>query len=167
MVPVARNMLAGRAKRTSLVVATTLGGGHAAVSIYWFFGTRLLDTVGGSVEEWAVQRGLLVTAALVSVLCLKLAAVLLGVAVAQGRAGRMRVVAWVAASILSGYGTVNTVTAQLMLHNQLATPADASHKALSWHAWVWDPWFMLWGLAMVALLVTTRTRQTAMSSSPP
>jgi hypothetical protein len=46
-----------RARAAGLAVATTLGLAHAAVTVYWFFGTALLDTVGGSLEDWASRRG--------------------------------------------------------------------------------------------------------------
>jgi hypothetical protein len=39
------------------LVAGGLGLGHAAVSAYWLAGgTALLDTVGGSLEEWGGRR---------------------------------------------------------------------------------------------------------------
>jgi hypothetical protein len=31
-----------------------------------------------------------------------------------------------------------------------------AHRAVWWHAWIWDPWFLAWGLGLVTVLVTTR-----------
>ena len=39
------------------MLACVLGLGHAAVSAYWALGgTGLLDTLGGSLEDWARRR---------------------------------------------------------------------------------------------------------------
>lgn|GEM_PF-1998098 len=29
---------------------------------------------------------------------------------------------------------------------------DADHRALAWHAYLWDPWFLGWGLLLTAAL---------------
>lgn len=51
-----------------------------------------------------------------------------------------------------------TATGLLLEAGVLDTPADADHKALSWHTYLWDPWFLLWGLALVGTLRATRSR---------
>ena len=37
-----------------------------------------------------------------------------------------------------------------------AAGAKAEHEALRGHAYVWDPWFLVWGLALAAALVGSR-----------
>lgn len=39
--------------------------------------------------------------------------------------------------------------------------ADADDKALAWHAYLWDPWFLLWGIAFVVSLRLSRTEPLA------
>ena len=34
--------------------------------------------------------------------------------------------------------------------------AGADHRALAWHAYLWDPWFLLWGLLVTAALLRGR-----------
>ena len=33
---------------------------------------------------------------------------------------------------------------------------SSDHKALAWHAFLWDPWFLVWGLLLAAALTLTR-----------
>lgn len=33
---------------------------------------------------------------------------------------------------------------------------DTDERALAWHAYFWDPWFALWGVAFVVALWRTR-----------
>jgi hypothetical protein len=41
----------------------------------------------------------------------------------------------------------------------VAVWATADHRALAWHAYLWDPWFLIWGLLVVgALRMTFYTR---------
>ena len=38
----------------------------------------------------------------------------------------------------------------------IGTPANADHRALAWHAYLWDPWFLVWGLLVTAALLRSR-----------
>ena len=38
----------------------------------------------------------------------------------------------------------------------IGSGADADQRALAWHAYLWDPWFLGWGLLILVVLVTTR-----------
>ncbi len=40
----------------------------------------------------------------------------------------------------------------------IASSASADHRALAWHAYLWDPWFLVWGLLVTAALLRTRHR---------
>jgi hypothetical protein len=33
---------------------------------------------------------------------------------------------------------------------------DADHRALAYHAFLWDPWFLLWGLLVLAAVHSSR-----------
>jgi hypothetical protein len=38
----------------------------------------------------------------------------------------------------------------------IAAAASADHRALAWHAYLWDPWFLLSGVLVTAALVRFR-----------
>lgn len=145
------------------VAAAVLGAGHAAVTVYWAAGgTALLDTIGGSIERWARDR----TPGLVTALCL-LALLKLGVALAAPvlattrlpswtRGGLPRALSWVAAIVLTLYGGVLTAAGLLVQTGVLSTDQDTDTRALAWHTYLWDPWFLLWGLLLAATLGSTR-----------
>nr|MDT0666712.1 hypothetical protein [Micromonospora sp. DSM 115978] len=48
------------------------------------------------------------------------------------------------------YGAVLVVAAALVESGLIATDADTDWKALRWHLYVWDPWFLVWGLLLGA-----------------
>jgi hypothetical protein len=151
-------------------VALVLGTGHAAVSAYWLAGgTALLDTLGESLEEWARDRSATASAAVAAVVIVKLVTAALGPLVAAAahprapgwlaRAARWRVVrplAWVAAAVLVLYGGLLTAVGLAVEAGIVSTAPDADERALAWHAWLWDPWFLAWGLALTATLWWTR-----------
>jgi Protein of unknown function (DUF3995) len=79
-----------------------------------------------------------------------LAAALPVIAVRQAnRPDRSRLVlvlAWAAAAILCAYGLVLTGAGILVQTGVIHAAATADHGALAWHAYLWDPWFLIWGL---------------------
>jgi uncharacterized membrane protein len=128
---------------------------YAAVSIYWGLGgTRLLSTVAASLTDGPVGAGFIVAAWIGAILKL-IAAVLPLVALRQTRpAARKRMVwvlAWVASVTLILYGLVLTV-AGLLIQAGVVRPSAPDGRALAWHAYVWDPWFLIWGLLIAAAL---------------
>jgi hypothetical protein len=150
-------------------VAAGLGLGHAAVSAYWLVGgTALLDTVGGRLEEWARQRSPAALAVFAVTVAVKVAVALsaplfagVGRSILPARwfalAGRRpaRVLGWVAAVVLIAYGGVLTMAGQLAQHGAFDTEGT-DPTALAWHAYVWDPWFLVWGVALLVCLRRTR-----------
>jgi len=97
---------------------------------------------------------------------LKLAAAILGlVAVLRPRWVRprhrqvARRAAWAGALILVLYGGVLTVVGVLVQSDLVHASANADHKALRWHAYLWDPWFLLWGVLLAAALARSRVAQ--------
>jgi Protein of unknown function (DUF3995) len=164
---------AGRAD-VAAGVALVLGTGHAAVSAYWLAGgTALLDTIGGSIEQWARDRSGTTVAALAAVVAVKFGAAALGPLVAAAahpsaprwlaRPARWRVVrplAWLAAAVLVLYGGLLTVVGLAVEAGIVSAAPDADERALAWHAWLWDPWFLAWGLALTATLRWSRPTRT-------
>jgi len=145
--------------------AGLLGALYAAVGAYWAVGgTALLDTVGGTVERVGRTRATGVLVFLWITVALKLVASGVGLlAVAQPRwlSERryrfVRGVAWMAAVILVLYGGVLTLVGVLVQADVVPASAHADQKALRWHAFLWDPWFLVWG-ALLAAAVALSTR---------
>ena len=54
------------------------------------------------------------------------------------------------------YGLVLMSAGLLVQSGVIAASPDADHLALAWHAYLWDPWFLLWGLLVAAGLLATR-----------
>jgi len=138
--------------------ALILGVSFAAVSVYWGLGgTWLLDTVGGSLEKQARAGTTGVYIAAWVAATLKLTAAVLPLAAVRGlMRGAWRrkvwVLAWLAAGTLTTYGLLQTTVTMLAQAGVLAqgsfTPSE-----VAWHAYFWDPWFLVWGiLASGALL---------------
>jgi hypothetical protein len=73
----------------------------------------------------------------------------------------MRVLAWLEAAILTIYGLVLTGTGLLVQSGAVAPAASADHQVLAWHAYLWDPWFLLWGVLVTAALVRSRQPRAA------
>lgn len=154
-----------RLAAVAALVAAALGMAHAAVSAYWALGgTALLDTIGGDIERWGRERGPGVVAALWAIAALK-AVVALAAPVVTGRPrwlprwtrGRIpRVLSWIAAVTLVAYGGSLTVAGLAVESGLVDAAPDADRRALAWHAYLWDPWFLLWGLAFIAALWLTR-----------
>lgn len=150
-------MMAGVSRRPdpALLVAAVAGGLHAAASLHWAAGgTWLLETVGTRVLEtvepvrwvlWPIAIGKLVAA----------------VAPAWLHAGRRlsrpwRVLCWVGAVVLIVWGGANTLVANLVLLGVIAPNGDPDRAGLLGHAWLWDPLFLVWGLALAIGLLRVR-----------
>jgi hypothetical protein len=150
-------------------IATSLGLASAAISAYWALGgTALLDTVGGAIERWGRERspGVFVTLWVIVVLKIIAAvAPLVFVGVGSGqlpawtRARRTRLLGWIAAVGLTVYGGVLTVVGLLVEAGLIHAADDADQHALAWHAFVWDPWFALWGIAFAVAMWRSRPRR--------
>lgn len=145
--------------------ALVVGLAYAGISVYWGLGgTWLLDTVGGSLAAAGRAGSAGVMAAVWGAAGLKVIAAVLPV-LAAGRAAAsgpvpwqrpLRVLAWAEAVILTLYGLVLTTVGLLVQSGLIRAGADADHRALAWHAYLWDPWFLLWGLLVTAALLRGR-----------
>jgi hypothetical protein len=137
---------------------------YAAISVYWAVGgTWLLDTVGASLVQAArgASAGVLFAvwaAAVLKVIATVLPLLAVHAAAPPGSRWRrvLRVLTWVEAVILVLYGLVLTATGLLVQSGLVPTDATADHRALRWHAYLWDPWFLVWGLLVTAALWRSR-----------
>lgn len=145
-------------------VAAALGALYAAVSAYWGAGgTSLLDTIGGTLEREGRARSAGLLAVVWITVLLKLAAGGIGlIAISQpqwlsSRWSRVaRRVAWLVAVVLALYGGILTSIGLLVQADVVHASAHADHKALRWHAFLWDPWFLVWGLLLAAALTISQ-----------
>lgn len=142
--------------------AVALGLPSAAISAFWGLGgTWLLDTIGGTLEEQGRARNpVLILVVWVAVL-LKIIASLAGLAVFEPPSRLsirlIRVVGWSASIILFVYGLVLTAVGLLVQAGAISTSADADRHALRWHAFFWDPWFLLWGFCLLVAMRLSRS----------
>jgi hypothetical protein len=153
------------AARVAAALAALLGLGSAAVSAYWALGgDGLLDTVGGEIEAWGRRRGPDVVVVLWLVAALK-AGVALAAPVLVATPGRFpgwttgrvaRLLSWIAGIVLVGYGGALTTAGLLVQGGLVEAGQDSDQRALAWHAYLWDPWFALWGAALLTCLWLTR-----------
>lgn len=144
--------------------AMTVGLLYASVSVYWAVGGMwLVDTVGGSLEQQARAGSASITFAVWGAAALKLVSAVLP-SLALRRPPRhawnrkLRLVAWAEAAILTAYGLLLTATGVLVQSGVIHSSASADHRALAWHAYLWDPWFLVWGVLVALALMRSRQR---------
>jgi hypothetical protein len=143
----------------SALLAAALAFASAATSLYWTLGgTWLLDTVGGAIEDLARERSAGALALGGATVALKLAAGLLALALARG-AGPRRAVGTAcaaAAAVLLLWGGANVAVGGLVLADVVAPGSQVDERALRWHVFLWDAWFVLWGAALAIAVAAAR-----------
>lgn len=151
-----------RAARLCVWTACAAGLVHAAFSLYWAFGgSWLLDTVGRQAVRISADARLLTGLGLGLVAFGKAAAALVPVWMAYGRLRRKKLwrgLTWAGAVLLVLYGGLNTVISNAVLAGMVSPDGGYNRPAMAGHAWLWDPLFLLWGLALLGyLLLSGRT----------
>jgi hypothetical protein len=145
--------------------ACVVGLLFAVVSAYWGLGgTWLLDTLPRALEEGALAGNTDIYVAVWAAVVLKImAAVLPLLALRPLRHPAWNrnvwVLAWTAAAILILYGLAQTVLGQLAIHG------SGSADDRVWSAYLWDPWFVIFGVLIAAALVRGRRRRSAAQSN--
>jgi Protein of unknown function (DUF3995)/NYN domain len=138
------------------LAALGTGLAYAAISVYWGLGgTWLLDTVDGTLARSSGALAAVWAAAVVKAV----AAALPVCAVADllpSRRRLVRLLSWTEAVVLTGYGLVLSVAGWLVQAGVIRPGANADHRALAWHAYLWDPWFLVWGLLAAIALMRSR-----------
>lgn len=140
-------------RRVPFLLAALVGGVHAATSIYWAAGgTALLSTVG-AVADSAAGAGWVLTTVAVA----KLVVAVTPLAPVDVRTRRwLRPFGWITAVALCTWGAINTVSASLLCAGAIPRPTGYDATATLGHAALWDPMFLLWGIALVVGLWLTR-----------
>lgn len=123
-------------------------------------GTWLLDTIGGTLERAGRAQSADLLAVVWIIVVLKLVAAAVGLVATSPRGRRRRrpsrIIAWVAAVVLVLYGGVLTGVGLLVQAGVITASAGADQMALRWHAYVWDPWFLVWGVLLSTALWRSR-----------
>jgi len=134
---------------------------HAAFSFFWAVGgVWLLATVGQWAVRAAAEGGAAVRVALAAIGMVKLVAALLPALAEHGAGARarrwIRTVSWPGAIVLVAYGGANTIVAAAVLGGIVRPAGGYDPAAMVGHALLWDPLFLLWGLALASGLALTR-----------
>ncbi len=129
----------------------------ALISAYWAAGgTGLLDTVGGPIARWGRHRGVQVRLALALIVALKLIVARLPVAAMCPRRRSIRRLAWLEAIVLTAYGGLLTDAGLAIQPGLLRAGLKPDWTALDWHVYLWDPWFLVAGVLLLAALRAPR-----------
>ncbi|MEO7555336.1 MAG: DUF3995 domain-containing protein [Acidimicrobiales bacterium] len=145
--------------------ACVVGVLFAAVSAYWGLGgTWLVTTVRASLADpgaldFVTLLGFAWVPAILKVVASVLPVLAVRPVVNPTWARRVRVLAWLEAAIMVTYGLVLTIAGLLVQADVLQASADADQRAMTWHAYLWDPWFLIWGLLVGAALLRSRQRR--------
>lgn len=146
---------------------------HAGVSFYWAAGGRLgLDTVGQGAAELAASGDLGIVIGLWFVGLVKVAVGLLALALVRPwgprlfRRWMLLLAGWGAATVLVLYGGVQLAVQLLVVAGAISTSEDMDWRGFYGHLYLWDPWFVIWGilLGMAALTFTARSRTSSRPS---
>jgi len=73
-------------------------------------------------------------------------------ATARGDCSALGDLGWIAPIGLTVYGGVLVIAGLLVEAGLVDVAEDADKRALAWHAFFWDPWFALWGVAFAAAM---------------
>lgn len=146
-------------KSIAAAVGVAAGAGllHAAATITWACGSRwLLWSLGSRVmDAFGDRLWMLWPVALVKV------ALAVAPALVVHRRGRLsrpwRNLAALVACALVVWGGANTVIGNLVLTGTIRPAGGYDRGAMIGHAWLWDPLFLLWGIALgVAVIASVR-----------
>jgi hypothetical protein len=147
-------------------IAAGFALGSAVVSAYWTLGGGwLLDTVGGAIEDLARERSSGAVALGATVVLLKVLAGALAMTLTRlplrTRSRRLVLAAnGAVAFVLCVWGGANVLVGALVLSGAIDPSARVDRHALRWHLFVWDLWFLAWGLALaLAVAAARRSRE--------
>ncbi len=140
---------------------------NAAVSFYWAAGgTFGLDTVGSQADELAALGNVGVFIVWFAGL-LKVAGGLLALALVQAwgprlfRPWMLLLAGWGGAAVLVLYGGAQVGSLLLVATGVVEASDDMDWRAFYGHLYLWDPWFLVWGvlLGITAFYYTRKRRR--------
>lgn len=156
--PLNRSASLNKRATGAFITAGVLGAVHAGVSFYWAAGGQFLAwSVGTDLvtsfqgREWLLAPiGLAKLAGAVGPLLL-------------ARAGWplrrfTRLTCWFGALVLLVWGGLNTLVANLILTGVIRPTSGFDRAGMIGHAYLWDPLFLAWGVALTLGLLASRGR---------
>jgi hypothetical protein len=115
-----------------------------------------LDTVGGALERFARDRSPAAVGLATYVVAAKVVAGFLAIKVTLSRSRRFATLAAGIGTLLALYGAVLTAAGAFALTGVFGSLTPEGQRALLWHVVLWDPWFLVWGVALAVSGVTVR-----------
>jgi hypothetical protein len=67
------------------------------------------------------------------------------------------VVCWIEALVSTAYGLMLTSVGLAVQAGVVVTSAHADRRALAWQAFLWNPWFLAWGVFVTVALLAARS----------
>jgi len=132
----------------------------ALASFFWAAGGTLgAHTIAAKPEDLASPRALWI----IGVVKLLPGALALALVQPWGRGlphGPLRVAVWIGGGVLILYGGADFVDHALMAAGVIHTPVVLGRPALWWRLVLWDPWWVLGGLLMIATALAYLVRRT-------
>jgi Protein of unknown function (DUF3995) len=140
------------------VVAAALGMVHAAFSLYW--------AAGGTLLVWSLGDDLVESFRGREWLLAPIGVVKLFVAVAPLALARWawparvatRPACWLGALVLVVWGGLNTFVGNLVLAGVIQPASGFDRSGMIGHAYLWDPLFLAWGVALTIGLIASNGR---------
>ncbi len=127
----------------------------AGVSFYWGLGGAYgLDTVNAEAVALSESGNVWAFTAVWVTGLLKVAGGVLALALVQPwgrrrfRRGMLLTAGWGGSVLLMLYGGGQIALQLLLLSGAIATPPDMDWRAFYGHLYIWDPWFLLWGVLL-------------------
>jgi uncharacterized protein DUF3995 len=153
-----------RLARVLVWAAGVVGVLHAAASLYWALGGQwLLATVGQWAVDLSAEAPFAAGIALGLIALLKFSAATIPIGVAYGKvpwARFWRAVSWAGGLLLIAYGGLNTAVSAAVLAGLIRPEGGYDPEAMRGHAYLWDPLFFTWGMALSLSLWLSRNSST-------
>jgi len=146
--------------------ACVLGLSFTVFNVYWALGGRQwIDTVFPFADEAAIAANFPLWVQW-SAIILKVWAALFGLVVTPlfvrvfgRRLLRMaRLGAWVAACWLTFWGFTQTLFFLLLKFRLFDVDYWNDERVVNWHTFLWDPWFLIWGICLILALKLSARR---------
>jgi hypothetical protein len=147
--------LHGQALTRTAVAAAAAAFLFAGVSLYWALGgTAGLSTLGGRIEELARSGDPTMTALNWASAVLKAAVGLMALALLRDQNDRpqrlLLLGAGLTSVVLIAYGLLQTIGVALVATDVVTPARPPSDLATRWRLFLWEPWFLVWGLLLGA-----------------
>jgi hypothetical protein len=160
----------GAAGTVAAYAAVIMAFAYALVSLYWALGGRaLVGTVGGYVEQFARQGGVVPVLIALAAAAAKVIGGLIALALVRpwGRVvprGWLLICSSAASVLLVVYGGLNVLAGALVLLDVIHPAGRVDRTALRWHVGVWDLWFLAWGILLALATIGYRQRTVTRSA---